>query len=398
MTSTTTPFRVVLYSHDSVGLGHVRRNLAIAHSLAEDLPQALGRSVTGLVVNGVGAPAGQLPSGFDEVRLPGVTKGASGYEPREIDVPMDHLVTLRGDLFTSTLRRFAPDLVIVDRHPFGVADELLPGLRRLRAENPGCRIVLGLREILDDPAKARREWTRERVAAVLELFDHIWVYGDRAVHDVVVSGEVPEALAHLVHYTGYLATGRAVFSFDGTPGAEHPPPFVLTMVGGGLDGVDLCRVAAQAPLPAGTQHLLVTGPQMAPEAHAEIAALAAPGTTVVSSIPDGLETIRRASAVVAMGGYNTVSEILSTTTPALIVPRTQPRVEQLIRATGLAAIGAVDTLPIEDLTPEDIGSWFAGAVTTTTDRSAMVLDGLGEVVALAADLCGTHHTEPAHVG
>ncbi|MDQ1623637.1 MAG: hypothetical protein QOH19_2055, partial [Actinomycetota bacterium] len=32
------PLRIVLYSHDSVGLGHVRRNLALAHALNNQLP------------------------------------------------------------------------------------------------------------------------------------------------------------------------------------------------------------------------------------------------------------------------------------------------------------------------------------------------------------------------
>ena len=44
------PLRIVLYSHDSVGLGHVRRNLALAHALRNQLPGLTGREVTGILL------------------------------------------------------------------------------------------------------------------------------------------------------------------------------------------------------------------------------------------------------------------------------------------------------------------------------------------------------------
>ena len=56
------------------------------------------------------------------------------------------------------------------------------------------------------------------------------------------------------------------------------------------------------------------------------------------------ELIAGAKAVVAMGGYNTYCEILSFDKPALIVPRTRPRQEQLIRARRAAELGLVEML------------------------------------------------------
>ena len=52
----------------------------------------------------------------------------------------------------------------------------------------------------------------------------------------------------------------------------------------------------------------------------------------------------RAAGVVAMGGYNTFCEILSFDKPALIVPRTAPRLEQYIRAQRAAELGLVAVL------------------------------------------------------
>ena len=72
----TTPVRVLLYSHDSQGLGHVRRNLTIAHHIAAAIPAATGRPVSGLLVSGL-APASvfPLPQGFDWLTIPGISKG-----------------------------------------------------------------------------------------------------------------------------------------------------------------------------------------------------------------------------------------------------------------------------------------------------------------------------------
>ena len=56
------------------------------------------------------------------------------------------------------------------------------------------------------------------------------------------------------------------------------------------------------------------------------------------------ELVAGARAVVSMGGYNTYCEILSFDKPALIVPRVQPREEQLIRALRASELGLVDML------------------------------------------------------
>ncbi len=61
--------------------------------------------------------------------------------------------------------------------------------------------------------------------------------------------------------------------------------------------------------------------------------------------------IERAGAVVAMGGYNTTTELLAARKPALIIPRVEPRVEQLIRARQLASLGLVEMIHPRDLTP-----------------------------------------------
>ncbi len=74
------------------------------------------------------------------------------------------------------------DLFIVDRHPFGIDGELAEALDRRRVH--GTRTVLGLREVLDDPAVIAGEWDRVGGPdAVARAFDEVWVYGDPEVYD-----------------------------------------------------------------------------------------------------------------------------------------------------------------------------------------------------------------------
>lgn len=377
------PMRIVLYSHDSVGLGHARRNLALAHALTNQLPGLTGRPVTGILITGTAlAPAFPAPAGWDWVLLPGVEKSPEGYRPRNVFVPMPELVSLRARLLQAALAGFRPQLVIVDRHATGVHRELEPALRRARSAGP-VQVVLGLREVLDSPEAAFAEWARYGGPGLVKaLFDAIWVYGDPAVHDPVAAGEIPFSLRKLIRYTGYLAAGRP--SVSGT--SCMPGPYCMTTVGGGSDGHALASVAVAAPVPAGLGHLIVAGPQMPVEQLNDLRRQAGPGVKVVAAVDDVVFHLRHAAAVVSMGGYNTVCEILSTNVPALIVPRTQARAEQRIRATSLANAGYLEQHDITTLTPEFLAGWLAARLGTTVDRHRAVLDGLIRVPQLAAEL------------
>ncbi|MFP5316539.1 MAG: glycosyltransferase family protein, partial [Actinomycetes bacterium] len=236
--------------------------------------------------------------------------------------------------------------------------------------------------VLQETAAARREWDSLDLEQVRRNFNELWVYGDPAVHDPVRTGEIPGSLAHLVRHTGYLSLGRPVRRRTGTTGV----PYVVTMAGGGSDGLKVTLTAARATPPRGLEHLIVTGPQMPKDQRAEVERAARPGTQVVASVRDALAEIQSASAVVAMGGYNTVCEIMSTTTPALIVPRVHPRREQLIRARGLARLQLLDYCHPDEFTPGALSDWWQEAVGQQVSRTGIRLDGLAATCGYAAEL------------
>ena len=88
-------------------------------------------------------------------------------------------------------------------------------------------------------------------------------------------------------------------------------------------------------------------------------------------------------------GYNTVCEVLSFAKPALIVPRVRPRCEQLIRAERLRALGLVDVLHPQDLSPGALSAWLArGRTEVRRAREHIDFNGLSRIPRLLAELLG----------
>jgi len=197
--------RVAFYSHDTQGLGHIRRNSLLAAAMVAAHPD-----VNVLLLSGA-SEAGSLPlpDRTDLVTVPGLAKDVAGrYHARSLDRSLEQVLAVRSAALESALVNFAPDLLVVDKVPRGILGELEPGLRRVRREH-GTRTVLGLRDVLDDVATTRREWRESRSGeAIHSLYDQVWVYGDSAVFDPAeVYGWTP-GVRDKVRYTGYLGAGR----------------------------------------------------------------------------------------------------------------------------------------------------------------------------------------------
>lgn len=384
--------RVAFYSHDTQALGHVRRNIEIAAALREADPATDVLLLTGTPA----AAALPLPAGSEVVVLPRIAKSTTGaYSSATLHLGLDELLRLRGAMVAGALASFRPDLLVVDKVARGLGGELDGALRAARStpshRGLPTRVVLGLRDVLDAPEVARAEWDREGTTeAVRDFYDEIWVYGDPRVHDLAATVGLPADDAARVRHTGYLARGRGrhiVRPGGGTPGARGDR-YVLCLVGGGQDGHRLAESVARAPLLAGHRAVVVTGPCMPTEQRDRLAALAAerPDLDVRTFVADPAPLVDGAAAVVTMGGYNTVCELLAAGRPTLVVPRVAPRREQLLRQQLLAPWTALDHLEPDAATPDRIGAWLAGAVGRGRLHHDVDLDGLQHLPALAATL------------
>lgn len=384
--------RVALYSHDTMGLGHMRRSLLIAQAVA-----GANRAASVMLIAGARqANAFTMPQGVDCLTLPAIQKDGHGqYRPRSLDVSIRELIEVRARTIKAAIEAFNPDVLIVDQMPRGALQELDLTLQTLQRQR-STRCVLGLRDILDDPEAVRREWAASASEeAIRRHYDAIWVYGDPAVYDPLEEYRFAPDIAFRTHFTGYLDP-RARLALDSSdspeperPGALPPGRLMLCELGGGQDGARLAETFSEADLPAGTHGVIISGPFMPAEARARLRERAAvrPTLSVLEFVPEPLRLIDRADRVVAMGGYNTVCELLAFEKPALIVPRVAPRREQLIRAKRLQALGAIEVLHPAELTPRSLSEWLARRdLSAQHVRGRVDLNGLARLPRLLADL------------
>ena len=336
--------RVLIYSHDSFGLGHLRRCRAIAHSLVDSDPAVSVLILSGSPIIG----SFDFRSRVDFVRVPGVIKLRNGeYVSLNLHIDIEETLAMRSSIIRHTADIFDPDLLIVDKEPLGLRGEVRDTLDLLRRR--GTALILGLRDVMDDPEALESEWERKQaVPALAEYYDEVWVYGLPQICDPLDGLSVPRRVRERMIYTGYLrrsATQPQTPELLGILGSE----FMLVTPGGGGDGeglIDLVLSAYEYDRSLPLQALLVFGPFMLPEQRAEFANRASrlPNVRAITFNARLESLMARAAGVVAMGGYNTFCEILSFDKRALIVPRTAPRLEQFIRAQRAEELGLLTML------------------------------------------------------
>ena len=337
--------RVFLYSHDTFGLGHLRRNLAIA----EHLLSPEGGCEVWLLSGSPVIRSWDLPAGLRVQPLPPVVKvGAERYAAFSGNNPFGLVKGYREALILNAVMRERPDVILVDHAPAGMKNELLPMLAAVRQEMPGTRVMLGLRDIIDSPDVVRRLWQDEEIYELLEhAYDDILVYGSRTLFNVADAYQLPPQVASKLRYVGYVGRPPAVAANAAWPGMAAAAGLrVLVTAGGGGDGFGMMAayLEALASLPVHAMaSLLVPGPLMPPaqaQALAKVAA-ARPDVCILPFTTDLVKLVAQAELVVAMGGYNTTAEILAARKRAIIVPRAAPRAEQLLRARMLEKLGVI---------------------------------------------------------
>ena len=344
MTDRLDQSRILIYSHDSFGLGHLRRCRSIAHSL---VGRYKGLSV--LILSGspiIGSF--DFKARVDFVRIPGVIKLKDGeYTSLGLHIDLEQTLSMRESIIYHTAVSFKPDIFIVDKEPTGLQGEVTSTLEMLKQQ--GTVNVLGLRDIMDEAKQLSLEWERKQVPPILEnLYHDIWVYGLDEMGSPIDGLGLSSAITRKITFTGYLDR-ELPSDRNWVAPIDLEDPFLLVTAGGGGDGaelVDWVISAYESDSQLSQRAVIVTGPFMQASDqqsfHERCEALA---KVEILTFDSHIELLmERASGIVAMGGYNTFCEILSLDKPALIIPRSVPRQEQLIRAERAVRLGLVSML------------------------------------------------------
>jgi predicted glycosyltransferase len=358
--------RVLFYSHDGTGLGHLRITLGVASAYANLRP----RDSILLLTGSLHTSAFALPANVDYVKLPAMPKRDlyASLPPTEgYTGSHNSTIRFRTALALATVKGFDPHLVVVDHAPAGLFQELMPALDWLRRDTANAALALLMRDVTFGPEQTRAIWTNEAVYPLLdEAYDRILIYGDRRVFDPITAYAMSERAAARTRFCGFLA-----------PAAPRRSP------------AEFRRHLGVGELPLVTVSVGVSGPLLPEAEREEIAALAAglPHVRILDFDADFSSAVRAADAVVSMGGYNSVAEAVYFGKRPVVVPRLPGAEEQILRAQGFARLGLATVVDPGTLSQAALWSAIDDALQRTKlDIPPLPFDGLNQIARELANL------------
>ncbi len=369
--------KVLLYSHDSVGLGHLRRNLAIAREITSTFLNSKVLILTGSSCD----KRFKLPKNTDLINIPSISKNdEGGYVTRNFSGALQDTLEFRSKMILEAFQLFEPGLIIMDHQLTGLLGEALPMLQA--AKQKGVQTIFGLRDIKDNPEVVRRTWSTESSRwALNECYDRVCVYGMQSVFDPLVEYAPFLDQVKQIDFTGYIVPGLKKPAQNLLSGKRKK---VLVTFGGGGDGAQRAEKYLLS-LTTGAAHWdshIITGPLMAADTRRRIQNRAKKlqplGSVRVYRFHRNIPALlQQVDAVVSMAGYNSCVEILQSSVPAVLLPRSFPRKEQLIRATRFAQLGWATVIPSTDPDPQELFSAVEFALSSPRKpRSGADLNGL----------------------
>ena len=362
--------RLMMYSQDGLGLGHMRRTTSIAN-------QIVRANADTAVMTMADSRLGQFfesSTNHDYLKLPSIVKAGPG-DWRAVSLPLsfEAVSGMRRELIRSAVLSYQPHVLLVDHMPHGAMGELLPTLAALRATGAPTKIVLGLRDILDAPEVVRRRWDVEGAYDAIErYYDSVLIYGKREVFDLAEQYGFSPTVRDRMLYTGYVCTpqtarytARARAKYISSSDSETK--LIVAMAGGGADAYPMMRALIDAlPAISAQQKVylaIVAGPFMPADQRRDLEARTRGLPARVSlSVNDTLSYIEAADLTVAMAGYNTTMEILRSGKRAILIPRRGPSAEQKMRARLFAERGWVEMIDPDALVTEHVAAQVCGAL------------------------------------
>ena len=378
---------VLFYVQHLLGIGHLKRAVVLAQAM-----RRAGLKVT-LVSGGEAVPVIDS-DGLDLVQLPPVRAADMSFKVLldENGAPVDDAwKQRRRDRLLQVFHATRPQVVIVELFPFGrrqMRFELTPLLEAAWAATPRPVVVSSVRDILVEKSDPKRN--REMVDVALARFDNVLVHGDPALIPFDDTFPFARELGDRLVYTGYVAD----LSAAQPTGATAQRRGVLVSAGGGAVGDTLLQMALAArPLTrmAGAPWQLLAGDNLPEATFRELVATAPAGVAVERARRDFVALMRGAALSISQGGYNTIVELLSTGTPAVIVPYAGgEETEQTIRARLLAKRGLVTVVDADGLTPQALAQAADTAAAQRPPATARPrLQGAEETARVVAGLART---------
>jgi len=224
--------------------------------------------------------------------------------------------------------------------------ELLPLLEAAR-DSPDClQVIASIRDILQPRSKPGRN--QETCELIKKFYDHVLVHGDEEIAPLADSFAFAERIDHKVVYSGYICSDGGV-SQSGSDGSDE----VLVSAGGSATGLGILKTAIAAKPLSILKDLhwrVLVSPSIEEFQLDELKRLAGENISIERNRADFSELIKRARLSISQAGYNTITDILNSTTAAVVIPYAEvDEIEQTMRAQKLHRRGRLVMLPQDEL-------------------------------------------------
>ncbi len=385
--------RVMMYMHDTLGLGRLRRHLKIARALKSAYPD-LGIM---LVSGSPQAEEFNLPTGVELIRLPSLRKTGDGrYEARLTGLSTEETIQKRLEILINAVGAYSPHIFIADHSHLSMNSEIIPCLEYLREKFPRCRRILGMRGIIDEPSKVIRSWEEQKIYDVLrDLYDHIFIYTTPIFYNPMSAYRLTDDIRRKVYFCGCVVDQDDAdsVSASGNLTSSGGEKLVMVTIGGGEYWGEIVignflKALRNNIADLTFKSLVLTGPFIPDDLWKKFNndSLGLP-VEIIKFTPDTRPYLKQSSLVVSTGGYNTVTDILAHASRAIIIPRIKYRTEQLIRAQRLSYLGLVKLVHPDNVTPESIYQNIIDSLEETSEplvvarsRGELQLNGTRHVV------------------
>jgi predicted glycosyltransferase len=374
--------RVFFWVQHLLGIGHLRRAAVLARAMAAD-----GLDV--LLVSG-GLPVRDLDVGAARFAQLQPVKAADPQFSALADAeggPLDdEFKAARRDRLIEQFSDERPAAVITEMFPFGrrqLRFELLPLLEAVWHTPRRPRVFCSVRDVLTEKRKPGRY--QEMAETTLRWFDHVLIHGDETLIPFGASFPETARIADRLCYTGYVAANPPAPSSENGGGRE-----VLVSAGGGAVGAQLLQVALAARAHSRlAEHpwRLLAGDNLPSDTFDTLRAAAPPGVIVERARPDFPALLRGAAVSISQAGYNTVTDLLSAGTPAVLVPFADAdETEQTLRARYLAKRGIAQLVEASDLNLECLAAAIdAAALAGRSAEHGVQLDGAAQTARIVRE-------------
>lgn len=338
---------VLIYTHNTRGLGHAARAVAIASQLSK-----LSIRPNIICVGGVDLGAtGWIPPFVEYVKLPSYSliNSPAGYSlgSATLNIPKKQLTDIRSALINTLLNKYNPNLVIVDLLPKGKQNELAEPLKKWKKKHPNSALCFSLRGIIGSNKYATKNVLDNSSRNFLEkYYDRIWVFSDRRIINVEKEYSFSSILSEKTKYFGYITklhpSNLSVSSdVKRKIGVLDNEKLIIVGLGSGWQAESIIDRVIQAIKDVSNKRLIKCKILLGPKLNSAKLSLLEEEIRNNEVFlkpeyrPDISSLLNSADLFIGRGGYNTISEVLLANLPAIIIPRPDEEQEQEIHAARL---------------------------------------------------------------